>query len=103
VDAANGLTTGGLANGFEIEVGQGLIDPQLAALLHIDPNIGGGHIDFGLEAIDGDPSSSLRAGFDHRGLALLQIDVVGVPEPASAWLALTAVAAWMVRRRSRKA
>jgi hypothetical protein len=102
-EGCDSLFGGGLADDFEIELGHGLIDSQLAALLHIDSDIGGGHIDFGLEDIDGDPASNLRTGFDHRGFAPLQIDVVEVPEPVSAWLALTAGAAWMVRRRSRKA
>jgi hypothetical protein len=100
-EGCDSLSGGGLAGDFEIEFGNGLIDPQLAALLRIEPQIGPGRIDFGLEDIDGDPASAVRTGFDHRGAAPMQIEVVEAPEPASAWLLLTAGAAWFVRRRPR--
>ena len=101
-EGCDGLFGGGLADAF-IEFGQGLIDPQLAALLRIDPVIGGGRISYGLENIDGGPDSESRIGLDHRGAAPMEIDVFEAPEPASAWLVLTAGAAWFVRRRARKA
>jgi hypothetical protein len=101
-EGCDSLSGGGRADDFEIQLGHGLIDPDLAALLRIAPEIGFGRIDFGLEDIDGDPGSTLRTGFDHRGAFPLQIDVVEVPEPASAWLVLTAGAAWLARRRTRK-
>ncbi len=59
----------------------------------------GGFIDFGLEAIDGDPDSESRRGFDHRGFANLQIDAVEAPEPGTLVLGLIAAAGLAARRR----
>jgi hypothetical protein len=94
---------GGNAADFEIQLGAGQFDPDLAGLLRIRPLAFGGSIDFGLEDIDGDPSSNLRAGFDHRGFANLEIDAVAIPEPAALLLTLTGSGAWLARRRRARA
>ena len=93
------LFGGSNADDFEIQLGLGLFDPALAALLRIQEQTLGGSIDFGLEDITGDPSSSVRLAADHRGFADLEIDVVDVPEPAALLLMLTGGSAWLVRRR----
>jgi hypothetical protein len=93
------LFGGGNAADFEIELGAGQFDPALAALLRIRQLAFGGSIDFGLEDIDGDPSSNLRVGFDHRGFANLEIDAVAIPEPAALLLFLTGGAAAIFGRR----
>lgn len=93
------LFGGAIADDFEIGLGPGLFDPELAKLLGVDTNTFAGFIDFGLEAITGDPDSRSRTGFDHRGFANLEIDAVEVPEPASLLLMVTAGAAWFTRRR----
>ena len=93
----------GRADDFEIAFGSGEFDAVFAQAMGFARTGHTGFIDFGLEDIDGGPASDLRTGFDHRGLAPLTINVVEAPEPASAWLVLTAGAAWLVRRRSRKA
>lgn len=88
------------ADDFAIGLGPGLFDQDLADLLHLDPHTLGGFIDFGLEDINGDPSSNLRSGFDHRGYANLEIDAVEAPEPAALLLMLAAGAGWMARRQN---
>ena len=102
-EGCDSVSGNGSANDFEIRFGNGLVDPQLAALLRIRPQLGPGVIDFGLEDIDGGPNSDIRTGFDHRGAFPMQIEVVEAPEPASAWLMLTAGGALFLRRRSRTA
>jgi hypothetical protein len=92
------LFGGGTARDFDIPFGAGLFSADLASFLHIDPHTLGGFIDFGLEDIDGDPLSNRRIGFDHRGHAVLEIEVQDVPEPASALLLLAAAAATCARR-----
>ena len=51
---------------FEIGLGDGLFDPDLAALFNVLPMTSGGGIGFGLEGIEGDPMTR-PARIDHRG------------------------------------
>ena len=74
-EGCDNLSDGGNVPDFEISIGNGLIDPQLAALLRIKPEIGSGHIDFGLEDIDGNPASDQRVGFDNGGYFPMQISL----------------------------
>jgi len=98
-EGCDAMSGGGNAADFEIELGAGQFDPALAALLRIRRLAFGGSIDFGLEDIDGDPSSNVRVGFDHRGFANLEIDAVAIPEPAALLLFLTGGAAAIFGRR----
>ena len=92
---------GGLADDFEIMLGNGLFDGPIADALGVRRKTGGGFIDFGLEAIDGDPDSQSRRGFDHRGFANLEIDAVEAPEPGLLALGFVAAAGWAARKRRR--
>ena len=98
-EGCDSMSGGGSVLDFEISIGNGLIDSQLAALLRIKPEIGTGYIDFGLEDIDGDPASVQRVGFDNGGYFPGQISVVEVvPEPSALLLFLTGGAAIFGRR-----
>jgi len=97
-EGCDNMSVNGSAYDFEIALGNGLIDPQLAALLRIKPEIGFGYIDFGLEDIDGSPASDLRVGFDNGGYFPMQISVTEVPEPSALPVFLTAAAAIYGRR-----
>jgi len=96
------LFGGGNADDFDIDFGSGEFDALFANAMGFARTGHSGFINFGLEDIDGSPASDWRVGFDHRGYFPLTINVVEAPEPGSAWLVLTAGAAWLVRRRTRK-
>ena len=93
-EGCDSLFGGGLSDDFEIMLGEGLFDAAVAKALGVNRHTSGGFIDFGLEAIDGDPDSESRRGFDHRGFAALEIDAVEAPEPAMLVLGLVAAAGW---------
>lgn len=97
-EGCDSLFGGGLSNDFEIMLGEGLFDAAVAKALGVNRHTSGGFIDFGLEAIDGDPDSESRRGFDHRGFANLQIDAVEAPEPGTLVLGLIAAAGLAARR-----
>ena len=84
---------------FEIDFVSGAFDASFAHAMGFDPNGNSGTIGFGLEDIDGDPTSNERLGFDHRGIFDLELNVVVVPEPAALLLLLTGGGAWLARRR----
>lgn len=98
-EGCDSLFGGGLSNDFEIMLGEGLFDAAVAKALGVNRHTSGGFIDFGLEAIDGDPDSESRRGLDHRGFANLQIDAVEAPEPGTLVLGLIAAAGLAARRR----
>ena len=56
-EGCDSLFGGGTANDFAIALGPGKFSGGLAALFHVGARTQGGFIDFGLEAIDGDPDS----------------------------------------------
>jgi hypothetical protein len=91
------------ADDFVIEFVSGVFDAPFAQAMRFAQGGHGGVIDFGLEDIDGGPASSLRTGFDHRGIFQLQLDVVQVPEPSALLLALAAAAATYARRGTSRA
>ena len=97
-EGCDSLFGGGLSNDFEIMLGEGLFDAAVAKALGVNRQTSGGFIDFGLEAIDGDPDSESRRGLDHRGFANLQIDAVEAPEPGTLVLGLIAAAGLAARR-----
>ena len=73
-------------------------------MLQVKPNASGGGIELGLEAIDGDPDTRDRIGWDHRGFAILDIDTepASLPEPTLLGLSLTSAIGWMaLKRRTR--
>ena len=88
---------------FDILLGPGLFDSNLAALLQIDPHSLGGFLHFGLEDVTGDPLSEKRLGFEHGGWTTLVIEVRAVPEPALSMLMLLGAASWLARRTFRRA
>lgn len=101
-EGADTLFGGGLADDFSVYLGVGLFGPALARLLHVKRNTSGGSILFGLEAIDGNPDTRQRQGFDHRGYAELEIGTASVPEPTLLGLGLTSAIGWMaLKRRTR--
>jgi len=93
------LFDGGRTDDFWIDIGPGLFDPALATLLHIRKESPGGSIDFTLEDIDGDPSSSVRVAADNAGYATLQIEVFEAPEPVALLLMAAGGGALIARRR----
>lgn len=98
-EGADMLFGGGLADDFAIGLGSGLFDPALAQLLRVQRHTSGGSIVLGLEAIDGDPDTRQRQGFDHRGFAELEIGTTSVPEPTLLGLGLTSAIGWMALQR----
>ena len=97
-EGCDGMSGNGAADDFEISLGEGTFDPALAAFLHIERETFGGYINFGLEDIDGGPLDERRGGFDHRGLALMDIYVSTVPEPSLLLMLAAGVAAISARR-----
>ena len=102
-EGCDSLFGGGTANDFEIQFA-GLFDDAIAHALGVLPQADGS-IDFGLEAINGDPSDDLRSGFDHRGQTKLELEVAtaDVPEPGLLLLLMAGGAGWMARRKPRRA
>jgi hypothetical protein len=98
-EGCDSLFGGGLADDFEISLGEGRFDAALAHLFGVNGRTVGGFIDFGLEDIDGEPNDLSRTGFDHRGFAVLEIETAIVPEPGLLTLGLVAAAGWGARRR----
>jgi len=98
-EGCDSLFGGGDAEDFAIALGNGLFDAAVAKALGVSPHTIGGFIDFGLEDIDGAPDSQSRRGFDHRGLAVLEIEAQDVPEPGTIILGLVAAAGLAARRR----